>query len=164
MFWNRNKKKEAEAGIVYASQSGSLIPIGEMPDPVFAEKVLGDGVCIIPSDGRVLAPIGGVVSTVADAGHAYGIKGEDGVNILVHIGIDTVEMEGAPFAPAVQVGDRVRKGDPLCSADLAAIEKAGFLPHTAIILVDSPGFAITRVYGGRVEAGESPAFCYGFEG
>ena len=97
--------------VIASPVNGRAIPIKDVPDPVFAEKVLGDGCALIPSDGRIYSPVDGVVSTVAETRHAYGFSSDDGMEILVHFGLETVSLKGEGFKSLVSVGERVKKGD-----------------------------------------------------
>ena len=93
---------------VTAPISGKIIPITEVPDSVFSEKVLGDGIAIIPSDGKIYSPVNGVVSSVAETLHAYGFTSDDGLDVLVHFGLETVNLKGEGFKSYVKDGDRVK--------------------------------------------------------
>lgn len=159
-LFGKKKSIEPVPGTAYATQNGQCLPIEQMPDPIFADKVLGDGVCIVPTDGKVHSPVTGVVDNVADAGHAVGVVADDGADIMVHIGVDTVEMKGSGFRPKVQAGQRVAMGDVLCVVDIAAVKSAGYNVHTAIVLTNGDAFTITETQPGDVSAGESPVFCY----
>ncbi|MGO1259221.1 MAG: glucose PTS transporter subunit IIA, partial [Brachybacterium sp.] len=106
--------------VLTAPVAGRLVPIGEVSDPVFASKALGEGVGIIPVDGRILAPADGLLATVATTGHAFGLLADGGAEVLVHVGIDTVKMDGEGFDVRVEQGQRVRAGDLLAVVDLEA--------------------------------------------
>jgi len=160
MLFLQKKNKLQCHGVIYATQNGEIMPIEQIPDTVFAEKVLGDGVCILPSDGKVCAPISGMVDTVAESGHAYGIITEDGANIMVHIGVDTVELKGKGYKPKIKAGQKINIGDLLCTVDLKIIQQAGYAMHTAIILTNSDEFTATEKYYGTAVAGDTPAFHY----
>lgn len=113
-----NKKHYKE---ILSPMTGSIIPLEEVPDPAFSEKMLGNGCAIILNSGEILSPIDGKITVAFKTGHAFGIVDEDGDEILIHIGIDTVEMEGDGFNPMVEVGDFVKKGDILCKVDIGKI-------------------------------------------
>ena len=119
---------------LYAPMTGKAVPITEVPDPTFAEGLLGDGIAIIPSDGKVYSPVDGVVETMFDTGHACALKSKTGVEILIHVGLETVGLNGAPFTVHCKNGDQVKKGQLLWEADLAAIQAAG-LPIITPVLV-----------------------------
>ena len=97
-------KKKAQPKL-YAPLNGEYMPIEKVPDPVFSDKILGDGVAVLPTDGNVLAPCDGEITNVAETLHAYGIQTPDGLELLIHIGLNTVELKGGGFPPLVKVGD-----------------------------------------------------------
>lgn len=115
---------------IKAVANGEAIPVSDVPDEVFASKALGDGVAVIVTDGKVYAPADGEISMVADTLHAYGISTEDGLELLVHIGINTVELNGEGFTPKVKEGDKVRAGQLLCEVDMAFMKEKGYPMHT----------------------------------
>lgn len=119
---------------VAAPMAGQVIPLADVPDPVFSSGKMGAGVGIVPSDGTVYAPISGKVVVAMSSGHAYGIKGDDGVEVLVHVGIDTVNMKGEGFEMKVAKGDRVEAGQVMAVVDLDAVKAAGY-PTTTIMIV-----------------------------
>ena len=116
--------------------NGKSIPLSEFPDEAFAAGMLGEGVAIEPSDGHFYAPLDGRVLSVAKAGHAYTLTSEGGLDVLIHIGVDTVSMGGDGFSPSVREGDRVRAGDLLCTADLARISSRGLSTLTATVIAN----------------------------
>ena len=95
---------------ILAPMTGTAITLAEVPDPIFVEKILGDGIAIIPEDGKIVSPVDGVVSKVAETGHAYGFTTEDGVEVMVHVGLETVALNGACFQIHVKEGDKVKQG------------------------------------------------------
>ncbi len=135
--------------------SGRVVALADVADPVFASGAMGPGLGIEPSDGRIVSPVTGEIVVAMETGHAFGIRTDDGVEILVHVGIDTVSMKGEGFRDPAPKGVRVHAGQPLVHADLAAIEAAGH-PATVILLVTNPtGFAeIMPATSGDVMAGE----------
>ena len=120
MLFRRNKNED-----YVAFMSGEVIPLEEVADKVFAEKMMGDGYAIEPDDGHVVSPMDGEVTVVFPTGHAYGITHKDGIEILIHLGIDTVELNGLGFESRVKVGDKVKAGAALGYMDLAVIKEAG---------------------------------------
>jgi beta-glucoside PTS system EIICBA component len=120
-----------------APVGGRVITLAEVPDKVFASGALGHGIGLISTDSRVLAPIEGTVVTAMASGHAYGIKSDQGVEVLVHIGIDTVQLNGRGFTPAVERGQRVRPGDLLAEVDLNVINEAGYDPTTVLVVTNT---------------------------
>lgn len=126
MFDFLKKKKEPVVEEKYrAFGTGKVVPINEVPDQVFAQKMMGDGYAIELSDNKVVAPVSAEVILVFPTGHAFGLKTADGVEILLHLGIDTVELNGQGFAARVKQGDHVKQGDVLTVMDLEAIKAAG---------------------------------------
>ena len=122
---------------VVAPIAGRVVPLTEVNDKVFASKALGDGVGIVPSDGHVIAPVSGVLVTVPDSGHAFGIKTDDGVEVLVHVGIDTVQLGGKGFQLDVTKDQRVEVGDLMARVDLDAIAAAGFDTTTIVVVINT---------------------------
>lgn len=125
------------AETIVSPADGAIKPVTEVPDETFAAKILGDGFAVIPTTGRILAPVSGTVTTVADAKHAVGITTAGGVEVLVHIGVDTVEMGGAPFTVHVAAGQQVSAGEPVADVDLAAVAAAG-KPTDVIVVFTNP--------------------------
>lgn len=123
--------------VVAAPVAGKLVPLAEVNDKVFASKALGEGVGIIPASGRITAPVAGTLVTAAETGHAFGIKTDDGVEVLVHVGIDTVRMAGKGFKVAVVADQRVAVGDLLVDVDLAAVEAAGYDTTTIVVITNT---------------------------
>lgn len=148
------KKKVVVADVnLYAPVNGTVIDLTTVPDPVFAGKMMGDGFAIEPDDSRVVAPVAGEVTMLQ--GHAVGFKRADGLEILIHMGIDTVSLDGAPFDMQVQVGDVLEAGEPIAIADWAQIEAAG-LPRTTMVLITNTTdkLASLDVQSGPATAGE----------
>jgi PTS system beta-glucosides-specific IIC component len=117
--------------------TGKVKPLSECSDPAFAKGTLGKGILIIPSEGTVVAPFDGTVTAVAETGHALGLTSDSGSEVIIHIGIDTVELKGAPFSVKVTQGQRVRAGQLLETFDINAIESAGKSAET-VVLMSSP--------------------------
>lgn len=122
---------------VAAAISGTYVPLNEIDDKVFSSGAMGTGFGIRPANGEIVAPVAGKVIAVQKTGHAYGIRGDNGIEILVHVGIDTVKMGGEGFEILVARGDHVEAGQVLGRVDLAAVEKAGFDNTTAVIVTNS---------------------------
>lgn len=131
-FKKKNKSNEI---IIYAPIAGQIKPIEKLQDKTFAEKVMGDGIAIIPTVGEVHAPIDGKISALLDTKHAYGISGEDGVELLIHVGQDTVNLKGQHFETNKKEGDEIKKGDLLGTFNIAAIVKDGYNVATPVILI-----------------------------
>jgi len=123
--------------VVLAPVAGKVVPLVEVADKVFASKALGDGVGIAPSSGRVVAPVSGVLVTVPDTGHAFGIRTDDGVEVLVHVGIDTVRLQGEGFHVHTAKDQRVEAGDVLADVDMATIRAAGYDTTTIVVVINT---------------------------
>lgn len=141
------------AGEIVAPMTGEVIAIEKVDDPVFSGGILGPGVAIRPTDGEVRAPISGTVSSLLPSRHALGILGDDGLEVLVHVGLDTVRLEGAPFTAHVAQGDRVEAGQRVLTADLAAIEAAGLDITTPVVVLNGDAYDVAPLVTGRVAAG-----------
>lgn len=140
---------------VVAPVSGTVVSQKDLKDPAFAAGALGTAVGVVPTDGTVAAPVSGKIISVAKTGHAYGIKTDDGVEILVHIGIDTVKMQGEGFTPQVAKKDRVNVGDALATVDFDAVAKAGFDTTVIVTVVNSKSLeSVTETSSDAVQAGE----------
>ena len=122
--------------VIYSPFTGNLHPIADTPDNVFSQKVTGDGFCVFPTDGTVLAPADGTVNFVFDAKHALVMTDTEGVEYLLHIGIDTVTLGGAGFTAYVKAEETVKQGDILLSFSPDAIEAAGLSPACVCVFTD----------------------------
>jgi len=129
------KKKKAKLALI-SPATGKTIPLENSEDQAFAEKLVGDGVALMPVEGDFRCPASGRIAGVAEALHAYSIETDDGIDLLVHIGIDTVELMGEGYRPAVKTGDMVKAGDPLCKVDLDLLKRRGYSVCTPIVITD----------------------------
>lgn len=149
------QKTDTDGMTLLAPMSGSVLALDQVTDATFASGVLGDGVAIIPVDCRVVAPFAGEVASLFETKHAIGLLSDSGVEMLIHVGIDTVKLDGKPFTAHVSVGDRVEPGDLLLEFDRAAILEAGFDLATPIIISNSENFAsVNNVAPTSVQAGK----------
>lgn len=123
------KKKESFISPI----SGKLIPITEVNDPVFSQKMMGDGFAILPTGNKVYAPMSGVVSFCFPTNHAVGIQASDGTEILIHIGINTVEMKGNGFQSFITQNQKIQQGDALVEFDLDLVRSNGYDPTVMVI-------------------------------
>ncbi len=132
------KTVSADAAIheIVSAANGEVVRVENVPDDVFASKALGDGIAVILEDGKVYAPADGVISMVAETRHAYGVTTPDGLELLVHIGVNTVELNGQGFQPQVKEGDTVKAGDLICTVDMALMKSKGYPMHTPILLTN----------------------------
>ena len=125
--------------------TGSVISIEDVPDPVFAKKMLGDGVALRPTEGMALAPIDGKITILHSSGHAFAVQaGNSPITVLVHIGLDTVKLKGQGFALRAKVGDMIKAGQPVIEFDLAVIAASGYSFISPVILPDLPEQAIVE--------------------
>ena len=136
MFGLFKKKKNS----FLSPMTGKSVSIKEVPDETFSSEMLGKGVAIIPSDGLVTSPTSGKVSMIFETLHAISILADTGEELLIHIGLDTVKMNGDGFSSYVKVGDIVKPKDPLIKADLEKIKSAGFNPITIMLICNSTEF------------------------
>lgn len=145
---------EAEPNTIYAPLKGTAIPLNQVQDETFAQEVLGKGMAIVPAEGVVTAPFDGTVATLFDTKHAIGLQRADGVEILIHIGINTVELNGEGYTAHVAEGDEVKAGQPLISFDRIAIKEKGYDMTTPVIITNADDYQeITLLTTGPVEPG-----------
>ncbi len=142
--------------VLLAPLTGPVVSLADVPDPVFAGGMFGDGIAVDPLDGRLLAPCDGVVTHLARTGHAVTLQTPQGAEILLHIGIDTVELGGAGFTAKVAQGDHVRTGDLLIEFDQDAIGMKASSLVSVIAIANSDAFDVVERASGRVTAGVSP--------
>ena len=119
---------------ILAPITGTAVPLEQVPDPVFSQKIIGDGAAILPEDGKILSPVDGEVATVADTLHAYGFRTADGVEVLVHFGLETVALKGEFFRCYVKAGDQVKAGDLIAEADLEGLKAKGINTITPVLI------------------------------
>ena len=150
-----SSEKEKSQSVVYAPLTGKAVPLEQVPDPVFSEKVLGDGVAIIPEDGRIVSPVDGQIVSVAETGHAYGFSTEDGLELLVHVGLETVSLKGECFKVHVKEGDQVKKGDLVAEVDLAYLAEKNINPITPVLICSDIDDQDLKCAEGGVEAGKT---------
>lgn len=131
------------------------MPLSEVPDSVFSEKVLGDGVAIIPADGKIVSPVDGEISTVAETSHAYGFTSEDGQEVLVHVGLETVSLNGECFKVYGKAGDKVKAGDLVAEVDLEYLKEKEINPITPVLICSDTEGKELQYTEGDVKAGES---------
>jgi glucose-specific phosphotransferase system IIA component len=119
---------------------GRAIPLASVEDPAFSQKIMGEGIAIVPSVGKVYSPVDGVVDTLFETLHSLGLKSDEGVEVLIHVGRDTVGLKGRYFKAYVKQGDRVKKGDLLLGFDSKRIQKSGYDITTPITIVNTADF------------------------
>lgn len=135
---------------IMAPMNGNILDIGETPDPVFAEKMVGDGVAIEPAEGLVFSPMEGEIVQLFPTKHAIGLKSLEGIELLIHIGIDTVKMQGEGFQSFVTVGDYVKIGQKLLAFDLELVKNKAKSCITPIVITNLPPLEIVKKYHGQV--------------
>ena len=136
-----SEKDEDKKFVIASPVKGKLIALNDVPDETFAQGILGQGAAVIPSEGKVVAPADGEISSIFDTKHAVGITLENGVEILVHVGINTVEMNGEGFEAFVKEGDKVKKGQKLVEFSIDKINEAGYKTETPIIITNTDDYA-----------------------
>lgn len=156
-------KKGETLAALKAPVNGTVIDESEIPDEAFSSGMLGHGLGIIPKDGEFFSPVNGTVIDVTPTKHAYSIKSDEGAEILLHIGIDTVEMKGEGFVSLVSSGERVSVGAPIARADLERIRARGLSDTVAMIVINHDAFSQATVFEGECKAAESTvlSFVYG---
>ena len=142
--------------VVTAPFSGTLVPLSEVPDETFASGVLGEGIAIEPSDGLFCSPVDGTVETIAETKHAIGFAADNGLEILVHVGLETVSLNGEGFEILVKEGDKVKAGQPVAKADLALIRERGLKTITSIVLTGGADDMELHCAEGIAAAGKTP--------
>ena len=142
--------------VVTAPFSGTLVPLSEVPDETFASGVLGEGIAIEPSDGLFCSPVDGTVETIAETKHAIGFAADNGLEILVHVGLETVSLNGDGFEILVKEGDKVKAGQPVAKADLALIRERGLKTITSLVLTGGADDMELHCAEGLATAGKTP--------
>ena len=135
MFFKKRKRKKEI--MIHSPLKGELIPLEEVPDPVFSQKMMGEGVGFIPSDGEVFPPVNGEVAQVFPTQHAIGMKIEGDLEVLLHLGLETVELKGEGFTIDVEVGDKLKVHDRISSFDLSLIEEKGKKTTTVLVFTNA---------------------------
>lgn len=139
--------------VIYSPLKGSSIPLSQVNDATFAAEILGKGIAIEPTEGKVVAPFNGKVSAVVDTKHAVGLQSDSGVEVLIHIGMDTVKLEGKYYTVHVKEGDTIKKGDLLVTFDMNQIKKSGYKLTTPIVITNSDDYKeIKTITSGEVNA------------
>jgi glucose-specific phosphotransferase system IIA component len=152
-FSNENEViKDSNAEVIYSPMKGRILPLSEVPDAIFAEKMIGDGVAIEPEDNLIVSPVDGEIVTIFDTKHALALRTKSGVELLLHIGIDTVELGGEGFTAFVKEGQRVKTGDKLMEVDFKFIKSKGKSVITPLVVANISEFAgIDEITEGRTE-------------
>ncbi|GLB61180.1 PTS sugar transporter subunit IIA [Cytobacillus sp. NCCP-133] len=150
------KKETVKTVEVKAALTGTAVNLEEVPDPVFAEKMMGDGIAIEPSEGVVVSPVDGEIVQVFPTKHAIGIRAANGAEILIHVGLETVSMKGEGFETHVSEGSKVSEGEKLVTFDLALVKEKAKSTVTPIIVTNGEQFSsLKKNTGGSVTKGSS---------
>ncbi|QYJ15007.1 PTS system glucose-specific EIIA component [Rubrobacter xylanophilus DSM 9941] len=135
--------------------SGEAVPLSEVPDEVFAEGMAGQGAAVVPDSGGVaVAPVSGTLVKLFEGGHAFGIETEGGVELIVHLGLDTIELRGDGFERLATEGERVEAGEPVVRFDLERIRSSGYDPITPVVVTNPEEHPVSSTRTGPVRAGE----------
>ncbi len=134
--------------------NGEIVPMDSVPDPMFAQEMIGKGVAVMPSDGRFVAPCDGEIAALFDTGHAYCINSTDGAELMVHIGIDTVNLKGQFYKICAKQGETVKKGDLIVEVDIEGVKSAGYDVITPVIISNHAKFSNIEKKSGAVSAGD----------
>ena len=141
--------------IVVAPISGEAVSLTTVNDKVFSAKLMGDGAAIVPNSGDVFAPVSGEITVAYETKHAYGIKSDNGAEVLLHLGIDTVELKGKNFNSEVVQGQHIEQGQRLGSFDIAAIKAAGYDPTVMVVVTNTADYAsVDRIKTQNVAMGD----------
>lgn len=148
-------KQEVKSMEVMSPMKGTVIAMSEVADPTFAGEILGPGVAIVPKEGKVVSPVDGKVGVMFETKHAVSISGPGGVEMIVHVGIDTVELKGEHFTAHKNTGDPVKAGDLLLTFDMDAIKEAGYDVTVPVVICEKGNYTdIECFHGKETEAGE----------
>lgn len=147
-------KKKEKGIMIGAPAKGVAVPLSKVSDPTFGEEILGKGAAVQPTEGRIVAPADGEITLLFDTCHAVSITTGEGVEILVHIGLDTVNLKGEHFKAHVSTGDTVKKGDLLIEVDLEAVKAAGYDVITPVIICNTDDFSSVENIEGNVNPGD----------
>jgi PTS system glucose-specific IIA component len=140
---------------ILAAVSGTAVPLSEVADEVFAQGMAGEGGAIVPArSGEAIAPASGTLVKLFEGGHAFGIETDDGVELIVHVGLDTIELRGAGFEKVATEGDRVEAGQPIVRFDLEEIRAGGYDPVTPVVVTNPDEHPVSGVRTGEVSTGD----------
>ena len=153
---NKNVEPLNKKISIFSPLNGKVVPMKDVPDETFASEVMGKGIAIDPADGKVVSPVNGKITTIFHTNHAIGITSDDGTEILIHIGIDTVELEGKYYTAHVENGSTIKKGDLLVEFDKEKINEAGYNTITPVIILNSNDYLdVIETKNNEVSQGDS---------
>ena len=141
---------------IIAPLSGEIVKIEDVPDVVFAEKIVGDGVAIKPSGNKIVAPLNGKIGKIFETNHAFAIESDEGIELFVHFGIDTVELKGEGFTRVAEEGQQVKIGDTIIEIDLPLLESRAKSVLTPVVISNMETVIELTKLTGSVEAGKTP--------
>ena len=141
---------------IIAPLSGEIVKIEDVPDVVFAEKIVGDGVAIKPSGNKIVAPLSGKIGKIFETNHAFAIESDEGIELFVHFGIDTVELKGEGFKRVAEEGQQVKVGDTIIEIDLPLLESKAKSVLTPVVISNMETIIELNKLSGAVEAGKTP--------
>ena len=148
-------KNQSKKNVICSPCNGKVVPVTEVPDPTFSEKIIGDGMAVIPSDGIIYAPADGEITAVFDTLHAFAMTTVNGAEILIHVGLETVSLKGEPFTSHISVGDKVKKGDLMMEVDLDKIKESGMNTITPVLVANTADYSeIKFIRNGEVLHGD----------
>ncbi|ABR74364.1 PTS glucose transporter subunit IIA [Actinobacillus succinogenes] len=150
-----SKESQAVEVKVYAPLSGEIVSIEDVPDVVFSEKIVGDGVAINPTGNEIVAPVDGVIGKIFETNHAFSMESTEGVELFVHFGIDTVELKGEGFTRVAQEGQTVKRGDVVLKFDLDLLKSKAKSVLTPIVISNMDEISHIEKRVGSVIAGET---------
>ncbi|CAM3783105.1 MULTISPECIES: PTS glucose transporter subunit IIA [Xenorhabdus] len=148
-------KKNSGSIEIIAPLSGEIVNIEDVPDVVFAEKIVGDGIAIKPTGNKIVAPVDGTIGKIFETNHAFSIESDSGIELFVHFGIDTVELKGEGFKRIAEEGQRVQKGDLVLEFDLAFLEERAKSTLTPVVISNMDEIKELTKVNGSVVVGES---------
>lgn len=140
---------------IYAPLSGEIVNIEDVPDVVFSEKIVGDGVAIRPNGDTIVAPVNGTIGKIFETNHAFSIESDEGIELFVHFGIDTVELKGEGFTRLAEEGQKVKVGEPIIKFDLALLEAKAKSVLTPVVISNMDEITNLQKLSGEVVKGES---------
>lgn len=157
---NKEEKLVKGREVICSPINGNVLPLSEAKDDAFAQGLLGNGVAIDPADGKVVSPVDGTVMTLFPTKHAIGLVSDNGAEILIHLGMDTVKLDGKYFEAHVKQGDKVKKGDVLVTCDVEAIKAEGYSMITPVIVTNTADYLdVVEMASGTVKAGDDIISC-----
>ncbi|HDT0143654.1 TPA: PTS glucose transporter subunit IIA [Klebsiella pneumoniae subsp. pneumoniae] len=149
-------KKDTGTIEIVAPLSGEIVNIEDVPDVVFAEKIVGDGIAIKPTGNKMVAPVDGTIGIIFETNHAFSIESDSGIELFVHFGIDTVELKGEGFKRIAEEGQRVKVGDPVIEFDLPLLEEKAKSTLTPVVISNMDEIKELIKLSGSVTVGETP--------